>query len=65
MKLEGVPGRIDKSQNEVHEDQINMWGVPPKLFYTLRFAGPPWLPVGSSLGSLELPQTSERFPKGL
>ena len=42
-----------------------MWGVPPKLFYTLRFAGPPGLPLGSSLGSLELPQTSERFPKGL
>ena len=42
MRLDGVPGSIGKSQDEVHEDLVRSVGSAPEAVLDLNFAGPPW-----------------------
>ena len=49
-----------QSQKEGQEDQEEVKALGGSLQALLSFPGPPRLPSGSSLGSLELPQNSLR-----
>ena len=63
-KFDGAPGRPGKSQKEGQEDQGTLKALGGgSTLALLPLPGPPVLPFGSSLASLELHQTT--FTTGL
>ena len=59
-RLEGVPGSPGKSRKEGHEDQGQAKELGGTPLAVLRSPGPPGLPSGYPLGSLELAQATSR-----